>query len=224
MTEIFINEWSAWAPGIESREAWESFDFSSPVFSETSAPALPFVPVLFKRRLSTLSRMIIHTIHHVSQDFPPIKITLSSIYGEITRQWKIARKIIESGDVSPAHFSLSVFNTPVALSSILEKNTAGYSAIFSGENAFETGLKDCIAALQASKETERIYAYGDETLPDEYQKLVQKNNPAFSLALRLSKIPASNSIACPLHFSFDPKTSTDFPAFYFLKKEILCKN
>ncbi len=195
MTDIFINAWCTWSPSAES-----------------AAPALSWVPTLFKRRLSTLSRMAIHAIHEVSENRPPVKITLSSVYGEVSQQWKIAKKIIETGDVSPANFSLSVFNTPVALSTILEKNTAGYSAVFSGEQAFETGLQDAMAALETSGESERIYVYADEALPEDYQKLTKSEAPSFVLALRLSKVKSPGSIPCPRR---------KMPALSFLESVLL---
>ncbi|MDR1759527.1 MAG: beta-ketoacyl synthase chain length factor [Fibrobacter sp.] len=194
-TDIFINARCTWSPSAES-----------------NAPALPWVPVLFKRRLSTLSRMVIHAVHAVSDNRPPVKITFSSVYGEVSQQWKIAKKIIETGEVSPAHFSLSVFNTPAALSTILEKNTTGYAAVFSGAQAFETGLQDAIADLETSGESERIYVYADEILPEDYQKLTKSETPSFVLALRLSKTKSPESIPCPRQ---------KMPALSFLKSILL---
>jgi len=143
--EIYINRWSFWEP------------------KETDFPELPFAPSLFKRRLSQLSRMVLHTVHEVARGRNDVKITLSSVYGETGLQYSISKEIIEKGSVSPAKFGLSVFNAPVALSTMLEKNSAGYTAICAGEHSFEEGLRDAVSAIKAG-DKERIFVYGDELL------------------------------------------------------------
>ena len=90
--------------------------------------------------------------------------------------------------VSPAHFSLSVFNASIANASILETNTAGYSAVFSGKNAFTTGLTDCIAALKSESADTRTFIFADELIPETYAPVagVPYPNAVCAIALRLT--------------------------------------
>jgi hypothetical protein len=176
--DIYINRWSFWEP------------------KETDSPPLPFAPNMFKRRLSNLSRMVLHAIHEVAGGRNDIKITFSSIYGETAQQCSISKEILEKGTVAPAKFGLSVFNIPVALSTILEKNSAGYTAVCAGEKSFEEGLRDCVSALKAG-DRERIFVYGDEMLPSEFQVLANAKNKPCSLALFLSAEQTSESILMP---------------------------
>jgi len=149
---------------------------------------------MHKRRLSQLSRMAMHAIHEVSQGRRDVKITFSSEYGEIMQQLKISEEILETQKVSPAKFSNSVFNTPVAVSTIAEKNTAGYSAISAGKDSFYYGLCDCIAALRSGYDKERIFVNGDELIPEPYQILAGGANTPFVLALFLSLVPSENCL------------------------------
>ena len=98
---------------------------------EAPQPDVKFVPMLTRRRLSLLSKMVVFVNDAVSKDLPPCKVTFASQYGEISQQLKISDTLLQTGNVSPAHFSLSVFNASIANATILEKNTAGYSAVFS---------------------------------------------------------------------------------------------
>ncbi|MDR1811477.1 MAG: beta-ketoacyl synthase chain length factor [Candidatus Fibromonas sp.] len=180
MENIYINRWSFWEP----KE------------NDTESPQLPFAPTMFKRRLNQLSRMVLHTIHEVAQGRNDIKITFSSIYGETVQQCSISMEIGEKNSVAPAKFGLSVFNVSVALSTILEKNSAGYTALCAGENSFEEGLRDCVSALNAG-DRERIFVYGDELLPDAFQALGGIKHKPCSLALFLSKEQGSGSILLP---------------------------
>ena len=90
-------------------------------------PDVSFVPMLTRRRLSYISRMVVLVSDQVSRDnegnkLTPCKVTFASQFGEISQQLKISQTLLDTGMVSPAHFSLSVFNASTANASILETN------------------------------------------------------------------------------------------------------
>jgi len=156
-------------------------------------PDVSFVPMLTRRRLSYISRMVVLVSDQVSRDangnkLEPCKVTFASQFGEINQQLKISQTLLETGMVSPAHFSLSVFNASVANASILEANTAGYSAVFSGKDAFSTGLSDCLAALEVEKADSRTFIFADELIPEVYAPVagVPYPNAVCAIALRLT--------------------------------------
>ena len=157
-------------------------------------PDVSFVPMLTRRRLSYVSRMVVLVSDQVSRDkngnkLEPCKVTFASQFGEITQQLKISETLIDTGMVSPAHFSLSVFNASIANASILESNTTGYSAVFSGKDAFTTGLTDCLAALENEPGDSRTFIFADELIPETYAPVagVPYPNAVCAIALRLTK-------------------------------------
>ena len=81
-----------------------------------------------------------------------------------------------------------LFARAKTIATILEKNTAGYSAVFSGKDAFRYGLADCVAALESGSEKERIFIFADEKIPETYAPVagVSYPNAYCALALRLS--------------------------------------
>ena len=156
-------------------------------------PDVSFVPMLTRRRLSYISRMVVLVSDQVSRDkdgnkLTPCKVTFASQFGEISQQLKISQTLLDTGMVSPAHFSLSVFNASIANASILETNTAGYSAVFSGKDAFTTGLTDCIAALESECADTRTFIFADELIPETYAPVagVPYPNTVCAIALRLT--------------------------------------
>ena len=156
-------------------------------------PDVSFVPMLTRRRLSYISRMVVLVSDQVSRDnegnkLTPCKVTFASQFGEISQQLKISQTLLDTGMVSPAHFSLSVFNASIANASILETNTAGYSAVFSGKDAFTTGLTDCIAALESESADTRTFIFADELIPETYAPVagVPYPNAVCTIALRLT--------------------------------------
>ena len=176
----------------------ERFAFFVPS-EEQPAPNVSFVPMLTRRRLSPLCKLVVSVSKPVSENLPHCKVTFASQFGEISQQLKISQALLETGTVSPAHFSLSVFNASIANASILEKNTAGYSAVFSGSEAFRSGLADCVAALcnecsagkSANEECvadSRMFIFADELIPETYAPVagVKYPNANCALALRLT--------------------------------------
>ena len=156
-------------------------------------PDVSCVPMLTRRRLSYISRMVVLVSDQVSRDnegnkLTPCKVTFASQFGEISQQLKISQTLLDTGMVSPAHFSLSVFNASIANASILETNTAGYSAVFSGKDAFTTGLTDCIAALESESTDTRTFIFADELIPETYAPVagVPYPNAVCAIALRLT--------------------------------------
>lgn len=156
-------------------------------------PDVSFVPMLTRRRLSYISRMVVLVSDQVSRDkdgnkLTPCKVTFASQFGEISQQLKISQTLLDTGMVSPAHFSLSVFNASIANASILETNTAGYSAVFSGKDAFTTGLTDSIAALESECADTRTFIFADELIPETYAPVagVPYPNAVCAIALRLT--------------------------------------
>lgn len=158
---------------------------------EAPLPDVKFVPMLTRRRLSQLSKMVVAVNDAVSKDEQPSKVTFASQFGEISQQLKISQTLLDTGNVSPAHFSLSVFNASIANATILTKNTAGYSAVFSGKEAFRDGLRDCVAALKAQSEQERVFIFADERIPETYAPVAGSPYPnaVCALALRLTTVP-----------------------------------
>lgn len=158
---------------------------------ESPLPDVKFVPMLTRRRLSQLSKMVVAVNDAISKDEPPCKVTFASQFGEISQQLKISQTLLDTGNVSPAHFSLSVFNASIANATILTKNTAGYSAVFSGKEAFRDGLRDCVAALKAQSEQERVFIFADERIPETYAPVAGSPYPnaVCALALRLTTVP-----------------------------------
>lgn len=202
MKPVYIKKIAAYAPGLETAEDWKAWaKGEKELLKEAPTPKLPFVPMLTRRRLSALSRMVVLVNHEVAG--VPAKITFASEFGEIVQQLKISENYLDHGTVSPAQFSLSVFNASVANATILEKNEAGYSAVFAGKDSFTSGLKDCVAALQSGNETERIFIFADELLPEVYAPIagVPYPNSPCALAIRMTLDPSDTLGELDMDFS-----------------------
>lgn len=219
--KIYIEKFCAWAPGIESFEDWTEWKLGrKEIIREALTPKLSFVPMLLRRRLSALTKMAMYVDYMANDGLPKVKTTFASEFGEFTQQYKISDQLIDSQSVSPAAFSLSVFNSAIAHASIFEQNKEGYSAVFSGKNAFEYGLRDCVNSLLMGECETRAFLYGDELLPSFYSELPEYPNVPCALAMRLT-IHAENAL-CELNLSPLPEMKfAAEQALVFLRERIL---
>lgn len=196
MGGLYLIRYSAWAPGMDSPEAWSAWERGDRDIPESGeAPALGFTDPRFRRRLSQVSRMTIQVLYdlRLSKD---TKIVFCSLRGEITQQLKINRGLIESGELGPAAFSLSVFNAPTALATIALNHQAGYTAIYPGNGRFSPGLIAAAVGVQggaeasrgaaASVATEAALVYADELVPLEYSGLRPLDSQALAFGVILS--------------------------------------
>ena len=162
--KFYINTVKAWAPGIENG--------LDSIKNEKLSPKIEFTDAMFRRRFSQLTKMTIQVVHDVIEEVPEardFKIVFTSFRGEIEREFAIDRMIIEDRSVLPAAFSLSVFNTPIAASTIALKMKGGYSVIFPSKTSFRDALLSAAASVLSGDEKDILFVYADEKIPDEYR-------------------------------------------------------
>jgi hypothetical protein len=192
---IHVSRFTAWAPGLDTPQAWHEWARESREILETGeSPELAFTESLFRRRLSQLSRMTIRVVHDLLPLKGDTKIIFLSFRGEITQQLRINKMLIDQGSVMPAVFSRSVFNTPIAMATIALNLTAGYSAVYPADNRFDTAFLAAAAPVLCGDAAETVLVYADELTPREYGALRPPERPlAFAaiLSRREEGIPLS---------------------------------
>jgi len=196
--DIYIKRLCAWAPGIESSNDWDEWaSGKKEISSSEKGPDISFTEPMFRRRLSQISRMTIQVAH----DLMPLdnaKIFFFSFRGELSRQYQVNKMLIEENTLSPAAFSLSVFNAPVALATMALGLKGGYSAIYPQNNSFSTCLEIANAALLGGTEDEIAFIYADEKAQPEYDCFFNGGSPAaLSFGLFLSKNDKNNTALPP---------------------------
>ena len=220
---IYVNKVSCWAPlsGALKENPGFWLDWANGKASlalSGASPKLAYADPLFRRRLSQITKMTIEVVHDIvseesesaanplagdgsdedeeevsSGSIKDAKLVFCSFRGEIARQLKINRGLIEERDVSPASFAISVFNTPPASAAIALDLKAGYTAIYPGNDDFSCALACAFAPILCGKEKRVIFAFADELIPQEYvfgtdgKVGTTPQKPPFAFALALSE-------------------------------------
>ncbi len=216
---LYATKPACWAPGLDGDTAWKDWLEGRRAIERTAAmPPLSFTALLFRRRLSQLSRMTVQVVHDALElaglgagqektgtaavggssatGIAGLKQSFVSFRGELARQLSINRTLIIEQDVLPASFSLSVFNTPMALASIACGLTGGYSVLFPPADAFYDGFCAACAPLLCGEEDRLLFVYADEAVPAEYAAFCPDDADPLAFACILSaSVPCGSSIA-----------------------------
>ena len=215
--EIYIARFAAWAPGIASSGEWDEWAAGKRNISPgVKGPDITFTDSMFRRRLSQISKMTIQVVHDLMPLGEDTKMLFLSFRGELARQYQINKMLIEEGELSPAAFSLSVFNAPAALATMALGLKGGYSALYPGHNSFSAGIKAAEAALLCGAADELVVVYADEEVPPEYRCFFQECPPPAAFALILSR--TSRSFSIPIS-SLNVEVNNPLD---FLKQLLLC--
>lgn len=218
---FYISEPYLFTPGLESKEDFKLWaENKKDISLEKTAPSLSYTDALFRRRLSQLSKMTVEVVHNLIETTNidnNTKIVFVSFRGEIDREFKLNKSIIEDEAILPAGFSLSVFNAPIALATIACKLKAGYNAVFPSYDNFYDGLTCALSSVLAGKQEKIIFVYADELIPEDYSEFAPKDKPpvAFSVILSKSKLENINSVEYSL--SDIQKNVYDFIKFHIQK-------
>jgi hypothetical protein len=194
-----IARWAAWAPGLETREAWlewaSSVSPQPPVGDET--PALLDVPPMRRRRVERLGRFAYQVAQEVQGDERGWPLVFASRHGESKRSAGLLDELARDGSVSPAGFALSVHNAIAGVYGICRNDPAPTSAVANGRFTLEAAVLEAVGLLGDGHPTVGVVMY-DTRLPEVYQPYLDEPEAdfAFCWAIQrgedwsLSRVPA----------------------------------
>lgn len=103
-----------------------------------------FIPMLIRRKLNTFGKAALYTMYNAYEEDTKYKQVFASEYGDVERVSKLIEQRLETGEVSPTGFGLSVHNASVGLFSLLKKIKNPYNSISAGNNTIQNAITDSI--------------------------------------------------------------------------------
>ncbi|ANI52182.1 3-oxoacyl-ACP synthase [Pseudomonas sp. DR 5-09] len=148
MINFNIAQWRAWAPGLDSVEAWQAWS-RQPVVLEGSdaAPDVSFLPAMQRRRLSRLARMAFSVGWPLADGRENLPLVFVSRHGETPRTFEILSDLANEQPLSPTQFSLSVHNAIIGLWSIMRGETSEMTALAAAGDGLEHGMLEAATLL-----------------------------------------------------------------------------
>ncbi|MDR1661387.1 MAG: beta-ketoacyl synthase chain length factor [Azoarcus sp.] len=193
MSEMNLCNWMAWAPGLETPEAWRQWalsgDAAPPSAAEIVLPPLKEIPPLLRRRAHAMGRAALHVLSRPELPYRGQPIVLCSRFGEIQRSFELQHELARENQVSPQQFSMSVHNATGGLFMMAQKANAPLTALSAGEEGALAGLQEALAVLADGADSLWLL-YCEEPLPGEsrpfFDDIMRERDGHFAFLLELA--------------------------------------
>lgn len=178
MSDFRVRRWAAWAPGLQTQEAWDAW-LAAPAWplpaNEAVAP-LAEVPAMTRRRIDPLGRAALQVAWWAQGEAPTGPVVFASRWGEIARSVALLKQLAAGEALSPTTFSLSVHNASSAVYSIARGDTANYSAVSAGPASAAAGVCEALGLL-ADGAPQVLVVSVESELPEPYQAFEKHPGP-----------------------------------------------
>lgn len=177
-TDFRVCRWAAWAPGLETPEAWDAWLTAPtwPVPAPDAVAPLAEVPALMRRRIDPLGRAALQVAWWVQGAEPTGPVVFASRWGEIARSVALLRQLSQREPLSPTAFSLSVHNASSAVYSIARGDTANYTAVSAGPASAAAGVCEALGLL-AQGAPQVLVVSVESALPEPYRDFERHPGP-----------------------------------------------
>jgi hypothetical protein len=185
VTQFRIEQWRAWAPGLDSAadwHAWQQAPFAPQDGGEQ--PDVDFLPALQRRRLSRLARMAFHVAWPLADAAGPLPLVFASRHGETPRTLAILSDLAHDEPLSPTQFSLSVHNAIIGLWSIQRGDTSEMTALAAEGDGLEQALLEA-ATLLGEGAPGVLLIVAEEAPPELYTPFIDDVPFPYAVALLL---------------------------------------
>lgn len=184
-----VDGWSAWAPGIQSSEAWQRWALSPQAPDLEGTPELKFIPAMVRRRFSRLSKMALQVAFDAT---PPemladVSTVFASRHGESNACVGLLADIARGTPLSPTAFSHSVHNTQGGLFSIAANNGCISSSIAAREDTFCAGLVEALGLCERAAPRPTLLVVADELMPGIFSEFQDEVPCSYALALLIAQ-------------------------------------
>ena len=158
---------AAWAPGLETKDAWLAWAHGDSVIAGSDEPALRAMAPMLRRRAGFLGRMALEVAYQCLGSSIDVPTVFSSRHGEAGRSVNLLLDLARGLPLSPTSFGLSVHNATGGLFSIARGDHASNSALAAGASGTEHGVIEACGLLAEGEPRVLLVVY-DCPLPALY--------------------------------------------------------
>lgn len=161
---------AAWAPTVETREAWLAWANASHTISGDRAAPVQAMPPMLRRRAGFLGRLALEVAYECLGQRMGVPTVFSSRHGEASRSVDLLMDLAGGLPLSPTSFGLSVHNAIGGLFSIARADHASGTALAAGRSGVEHAVIEACGLL-ADGEPEVLLVVYDCPLPAVFSAL-----------------------------------------------------
>jgi hypothetical protein len=192
-----IRDWSAFAPGLEDRQAWLDWAAQPWLPQGEAAPALAEMPPMQRRRVEKLGRMALQVAFWCqSAADAGWPLVFASRHGDLSRTYAMLQELARGEALSPTHFGLSTHNAIAAQYTITRGLPANYLAVSAGACSAEAAVVEAQGLLADGASDVLVVNY-DSAVPADYLEFTDEPGCDFAWAWRIARDEPSVSSTDP---------------------------
>lgn len=142
-----ISRFAAWAPGIESNDAWMAWANTPARIDGAAEPKVAAMPPMLRRRAGQFGKMALEVAYACLGDDAGVDTVFCSRHGETGRAIDLLGEMARGEPLSPTAFGMAVHNANSGLFSIARKDRRQAIALAGGQATLENGLIEACALL-----------------------------------------------------------------------------
>jgi hypothetical protein len=172
---------AAWAPGVETREAWLAWAHSPSVIAGHNEPAVDAMPAMLRRRAGSLGKMALEVAYACLGQRTDVPSVFCSRHGEVSRSVNLLSDLAQGLPLSPTTFGLSVHNATGGLFSIARGDRANTIAVAAGQSSVEHAVIEACGVLADGAPSVLLVVY-DCPLPSIFSSFEDDQGQAYAWA------------------------------------------
>jgi len=188
-----VESYAAWAPTVETKEAWLGWANANYVISGDVAAPVQAMPPMLRRRAGFLGKMALEVAYECLGQRVDVPIVFSSRHGEASRSVDLLLDLAKGMPLSPTSFGLSVHNATGGLFSIARSDHASTIALAGGKSTIENAVIEACGLLAEGDSAVLLVAY-DCPLPIPYSAFQDCDEQPFAWAW-LMRPPADEVVS-----------------------------
>jgi hypothetical protein len=184
-----VRRWSAWAPGLADRPAWEAWSRTPAPLGTEGHPDAAFLPPMLRRRCTPLTRLVLTAAFGAlaEEERPRVRTVFATRHGSINESIELLHQVVAGERLSPTKFSHTVHNAQAGLFCIAAGNRRASSSLAAGADTFASGWLEALTHLERDPETPVLLVASDVPLDPTFAVLVSEPPGAYGLGLVLSR-------------------------------------
>jgi len=197
---------AAWAPGVETADAWQAWAQSDAVISGDAEPGVRAMPAMLRRRAGFLGKMALEVAYQCLGERTDVPTIFCSRHGEVSRSVELLNDLANGVPLSPTSFGLSVHNATGGLFSIARKDQAGNIAFAAGQSSIEHAVIEACGLLCDGEPAVLLVVY-DCPLPAVYSEFEDVREQPHAWAW-LMQAPADVAVSLSWSAATDSATAS----------------
>jgi hypothetical protein len=192
-----VRRWAAWAGGLEEPDAWERWSRAPSPLPAAGRPGLDFLPPLFRRRCSALTRLVLHVAYAAAggDAVGRLPTVFASRYGELALTLSLLQALGRAEPLTATSFTHSIHNTQAGLFAIAAGNAEMTSAVSAGPDTFMSAVLEALALGERAGGGPVLLVTADEPVPTGFDVFDDVPSGPYALALVVERAGDGDRVA-----------------------------